>query len=91
MARDAQGNEAASASPPVEVPFAELAPQTLRRLIESVILREGTDYGQRERTLEEKVAEVLERLRRREARIVFDPQTETADIIASAPSTAHHA
>lgn len=66
---------------PIEVPFTALSPEALRGLAESVVLREGTDYGERERAFEEKVTELLERLHRREARIVFDVQSQSADIV----------
>ena len=45
------------------------------------MLREGTDYGAREYSLEEKVAHVMRQLRRGEARIVFQPETETVTIV----------
>jgi len=64
----------------VEVPAADLAPATLQALVESFILREGTDYGVQEVSLTVKVAQVLRQLQRGEARIVFDPATESVDI-----------
>lgn len=64
----------------VEVPSTELAPETLQALVESFVLREGTDYGMQEVTLASKVAQVLRQLQRGEARIVFDPATESVDI-----------
>ncbi len=70
-----------SREPPVVVPPDELDPATLRAVVESFVLREGTDYGAREFSLEEKVAHVLARLGRHEARIVFDPDTETVSIV----------
>ena len=48
--------------------------------MESFVLREGTDYGPQEVTLATKVAQVLRQLQRGEARIVFDPSTESVDI-----------
>jgi uncharacterized protein YheU (UPF0270 family) len=64
----------------IEVPAAELGPETLRSLVESFVLREGTDYGVQELSLDSKVAQVMRQLQRREARIVFDPTTESVDI-----------
>lgn len=64
----------------VEVPAAQLAPETLRALVESFVLREGTDYGVQEVSLGSKVEQVLRQLQRGEARIVFDPATESIDI-----------
>jgi uncharacterized protein YheU (UPF0270 family) len=66
---------------PVEVPVEALPGDTLRALVESFVAREGTDYGERERTLDEKVADVRRQLDRGEARIVFDPDSESVNII----------
>jgi hypothetical protein len=63
------------------VPHTELAPATLRRVVESYVLREGTDYGEREFTFEEKVAHVLDQLDRGEALITYDPLTETINLV----------
>ena len=65
----------------VTVPHTALAPDILRAVIESFVLREGTDYGERELTLDDKVARVMRLLAGGEVRIVFDPQTETVDIV----------
>jgi uncharacterized protein YheU (UPF0270 family) len=66
---------------PVVVPYTELAADLLHAVVESYVLREGTDYGEKEFSLEDKVAHVISRLKRGEARIVFDPGTETVSII----------
>ncbi len=70
----------------VFIPHTELAPDTLRRLVESFILREGTDYGEREVSLRQKLAQVYRQLDRGEARIVFDPGSQSVDIIVVNPS-----
>jgi len=72
----------------VTVPHTALAPATLRAVIESFVLREGTDYGERELTLEEKVARVVALLERGEASIVFHPDSATVDIL---PARRSHA
>ena len=69
----------------VEVPFTALSAEALRGLIESIVLREGTDYGERERSFESKVEELLGRLRRGEARILFDFDSQTAAIVPTQP------
>jgi uncharacterized protein YheU (UPF0270 family) len=69
--------------PPVTVPFRELSADALRGVLESFVLREGTDYGEREFSLDQKVAHVLRQLERGEAQIVFDPNTETVDIVST--------
>jgi len=65
---------------PVIVPHAELASDLLRAVIESFVLREGTDYGEREFSLDQKVARVIRQLERGEAQIVFDPDTDSVGI-----------
>jgi uncharacterized protein YheU (UPF0270 family) len=68
---------------PVVIPHTELSPEALRGVVESFVLREGTDYGEREVSLDQKVAQVLRQLERGEARIIFDAQLETVDIVAT--------
>jgi uncharacterized protein YheU (UPF0270 family) len=66
----------------IEISRDDLSPETLRALIEEFVSRDGTDYGAVERSLEQKVADVMRQLTRGEARIVFDPESETATIVA---------
>lgn len=68
-------------SAPVEVPHGELPPTTLRAVVESFVLREGTDYGERDASFESKVADVMRQLERREAVIVYDPVSDSVDIV----------
>ena len=77
--QDESGDTASSA--PVSVPHSALASDVLRAVFESFILREGTDYGERELPLDVKVARVVRLLERGEVRIVFDPPTGTVDIV----------
>jgi uncharacterized protein len=68
---------------PVAVPHTELSADALRGVIDSFVLREGTDYGERDIPHESKVAQVTRQLERGEARIMFDPVTETIDIVGN--------
>jgi uncharacterized protein YheU (UPF0270 family) len=72
----------------IVIPHTSLSPEALRGVIESFVLREGTDYGEREYTLDEKVAHVLAQLERGEAQIEFDPDTETVDIVPARTAAA---
>ncbi len=67
--------------PPIVVPHTELSPEALTAVIESFVLREGTDYGERDVPFDTKVMQVRRQLERREAEIVFDPDTETVGIV----------
>ena len=66
---------------PVEVPIGELSEDVLRGIVESFVNREGTDYGAVERTLEHKVADVMRQLEAGSARLVFDPESESIQIL----------
>jgi uncharacterized protein len=68
------------AQEPVDVPYTELPPDLLQAVIESFVLREGTDYGEKEFSLEDKVARVIAQLRRGEAKIIFDPESDSVTI-----------
>lgn len=72
---------------PIRVEPDDLAPDTLRAVIESFVLREGTDYGLQETSLDDKVEQVLTQLRRGKARIVFDPATESVTIVVTTALT----
>ena len=67
--------------PPIVVPHTELSSDALNGVIESFVLREGTDYGAQERSFESKVADVKRQLECGEAQIVFDPETESVNIV----------
>jgi len=67
----------------VEIPHERLSAATLEQVIESFVNREGTDYGLRERSLEQKVRDVTRQLENGEAVIVFDPEDESLNIVPS--------
>jgi uncharacterized protein YheU (UPF0270 family) len=68
---------------PVAIPPRQLSPQALRGVIEAFVLREGTDYGEREFSLEQKLAHVAAQIEAGEAQIWFDPNSNSIDIIRS--------
>ncbi len=67
----------------IEIPADALSPGALRGLIEAFVLREGTDYGEREFSLDEKVAQIELQLARREVRVMYDPGSETATLVSA--------
>ena len=58
----------------------------MRGVLESFVLREGTEYGERDVSLDQKVAQVTRQLQRGEAQIVFDPETESIDVVVAVRS-----
>lgn len=65
----------------IKIPPERLSEDILRAVIEEYITREGTDYGHREFTLEQKVEQVRGQLVRGRAILVFDPSTETCTLV----------
>jgi uncharacterized protein len=78
-----QPTEPSGSAEPIFVPYTELSEGALRGVLESFVLREGTEYGERDVSLDQKVAQVTRQLQRGEARIVFDPESETIDIMVT--------
>jgi hypothetical protein len=64
------------------IPFEQLDKDTLYNLIESYVLREGTDYGEQEFSIESKVAQVNQQLKSGEAMVFFSELHESVTIIS---------
>ncbi|MCB0391280.1 MAG: YheU family protein [Bdellovibrionales bacterium] len=67
--------------PPIEIPTNKLSQEVLHNLLEEFILREGTDYGNYEYSLEEKKQHLLKQLEQKKIKIVYDPNEETTTLI----------
>jgi uncharacterized protein YheU (UPF0270 family) len=65
----------------VLVPADALSPSALEALVQEFVTREGTDYGPREYSLEEKVQGVRRQLDRGEVVIAFDLEQESATLV----------
>lgn len=65
------------------VAYTALRTATLRALIEEFVTRDTTDYGERERTLDDKVEDVMRQLRCGEAQIVFDANSGGINIVVT--------
>ena len=59
------------------IPFEQLDQDTLYNLIESYVLREGTDYGEVEASIESKVSQVKLQLKNGEAMVFFSELHES--------------
>lgn len=66
------------------VPANFLSADALSGLIEEFVTRDGTDYGEVEVSLAERVEQVRQQIERGEALILFDSATETTTIIPAA-------
>jgi len=67
----------------LEIPYEKLTPETVRSLASEFVLREGTDYGTQEVTLDQKIDQVVKAIKSNYAKIVFDPKTEMCSIVVT--------
>ena len=65
----------------MEIPWQQLDADTLTNILESFVLREGTDYGEVEKSLAQKVADVHAQLTRNEVELVYSELHETLTIV----------
>lgn len=63
------------------IPWQDISPETLDSLVESFVLREGTDYGEQELSLSQKVNDVKRQLQSGEAVLVWSELHETVNIM----------
>ncbi|GLR71436.1 YheU family protein [Agaribacter marinus] len=63
------------------IPYKDLEKTTLINLIESFVLREGTDYGDIEKTLNEKVDDVYKQLEVGEVFIQYSEEFDSVNIV----------
>ncbi|ASG66643.1 hypothetical protein CEW91_11060 [Idiomarina piscisalsi] len=63
------------------IPWQEVDTETLNNLLESVVLREGTDYGSQEVSFDTKVEQLREQVKSGEAVIVFSELHESVDVV----------
>jgi hypothetical protein len=67
----------------VKIPLGALSSEALAGVVEEFVMREGTDYGHRDYTLDEKRARVLRALETGTAIITFEPDSNSTSIVMS--------
>ena len=65
----------------IEVPVSRIPADVLRGIIEEFVSREGTDYGESEFSLDEKIESVRSLLLRGKAKVLYDEETESCAIV----------
>jgi uncharacterized protein YheU (UPF0270 family) len=63
------------------VPHTQLDPGTLQNLLEEYATRDGTDYGEREVSLDDKVSSLRRQLVSGEVVIWFEPGEESINLV----------
>lgn len=65
----------------IDVPYEQLDPQTLRRMIEDFITAEWSDFGAEHSELEGKIDQVLRQLKKKRAKVVFNLESQAVNIV----------
>jgi len=63
------------------IPFKELATATLDALLQEHVLREGTDYGEHEATIESQVAQLKAQLEQGHIVLVYSELHESVNLL----------
>ena len=62
------------------IPHTELSPEALQALLEDIVTRDGTDYGEQELSTEQKVNRALALLQSKKMFIVYSELHETCTL-----------
>jgi uncharacterized protein YheU (UPF0270 family) len=65
----------------MQIPWQSLSQVALDGVLQEYATREGTEYGWREYSLDEKVSQLRRQLENGEALIDYDPDTETIHLV----------
>jgi len=65
----------------IDVPYDQINPDTLRNMIEEFVTREWSELSDSGHTLEEKIEQVLQQLKEKKVKVVFDFTSGTANIV----------
>ena len=66
----------------MQIPFEQLSADTLTAILEEYASREGTEYGEVDYSLAQKVTMLRKQLERGDIGISFDTETETCSLIS---------
>lgn len=66
----------------IDVPHQQIDPETLRRMIQEFVSRDGADWGDSGCSLDNKVEQVHQQLLKKQVKIVFDLRSQTVNIVA---------
>jgi len=65
----------------IEIPWQNVAADTLNLLLEEIVTRDGTDYGVVEKTVAQRLEEARTSLQKGRAMLVWDETTESASLV----------
>lgn len=74
---------------PIRVPYQQVPAETLHAIAEDFCTRDGTDYGEHEMPLADRVALLMQQLRHGEACLLFEASTQTLRIVTAQDAASH--
>ena len=63
------------------IPYDSLAPDTLETILDDIVSRDGTDYGDYDLSVAQKRQQALQSLKKGEAVLLFDTESETIKMV----------
>lgn len=63
------------------IPYDSLASDTLETILDDIVSRDGTDYGDYELSVAQKRQQALQSLKKGEAVLLFDTESETIKMV----------
>ncbi|WP_025565471.1 YheU family protein [Psychromonas sp. SP041] len=66
----------------MKIPYQQLDETTLNNLIEQYILREGTDYGEVEFSLQEKTEQITQQIKNEDIYILYSELNESVTLVS---------
>lgn len=64
------------------IPYQNLSKDALLGILEETISREGTEYGETEYSMEQKIAQLMKQLETGKALVSYDEVTETCGLVS---------
>lgn len=65
----------------MRIPYEQLSAEALQGLLEEFVCREGTDYGERDYSLQDKIEQVQQQLQRGKVVICYDSYQQSFSIV----------
>jgi uncharacterized protein YheU (UPF0270 family) len=65
----------------IDIPYEQLKGETLQRMIEEFVTRDGSNWEGSSADLAAKVAQVMVQLKHKKIKVVFDLQSQSANLV----------
>lgn len=65
------------------IPYQSLETEVLKRLLEEIVTRDGTDYGEVELSTSQKLNGALRALQEKRSVLLWDEETESASLVSA--------